>query len=447
MKLLARGAVAILVTWCSSHALADEFTFTNEDGDTVVAQARLAGSGQKLHALELADGQLLLVQQAAVKQRKIADGPKPIDERQMADQLKKMFVEERLLIEIERPFVLAMILAGPKESDPDLNRKQALIKKAGSFLKTVQTTFLKFIRQTRVEASPVQYPLVVLIFESDRNFNQYAAMVTNQKGLSAANIAGFYSQVSNHLVLRMSECDSFTTPLHESIHMQVHNRGIFQRLSPVPTWVNEGMATGFEGDGSKVRNGPTTVSTDYSKLALQARRVDWKEIVQADRAFRGDVFAGEAYGHAWGLHWLLVTKYRAQYGKYIRVMSQKEPLHVDAADVRLKDFEDAIGKNVGELQAEFYTSVARALKRKRAGLNGLPELLMPSPFQLTNRLLDLPPSPTDSAWSLAKPRMLPRDVRISGRSTSTDELRGLTIDMSRPIAERIRLNREHGVDF
>ena len=452
MKMLARRVFTSLVSVaivCSGHTFADEFTYINEDGDTVLAQARLAGSGQKLHALELADGQMLLIPQAAVKQRKIADGPTPIDENQMEAQLKKMFVEERLLVEVVKPFVLAMILAASKDDDSDLRRKQALIKKAGGFLKTVQSTFLRFIRRTRVESTAVRFPLVVLIFESDRNFNQYAAMVTGQKGLSAANIAGFYSQISNQLVLRMSECTTFSTPLHESIHMQVHNRGIFQRLAPVPTWLNEGMATGFEGDGSKVRNGPTTLSTDYSKLALKARRVDWKEIVQEDRAFRGDVFAGEAYGHAWGIHWLLVTRYRSQYGKYVRLMSQKEPLKVDSADVRLKDFETAIGKSVAELQAEFLTAVARAIKRKRASVDGFPktpELWNPQRFQLTNRLFDLDASPVDSAWSFAKPRRL-QSSRRQNVMSDNDGLHDLKIDLSRPIADRIRLNRKRGVDF
>lgn len=434
----------IVILHLAEATHADEFTYVNEDGDTVIAEARLAGSGQGVHALELADGQILIVPQAAIQKRTIKDGPKPIDEDQMVTQLKKMFVEERLLVETARPFVMCLILAGPKSDDPKLRLKQAMLKKAGSFLRTVQNTFLKFIRTARVETKPLPYPLVVLIFEADQNFNQYAAIVTGNRGLSAQNIAGFYSGVSNQLVLRMSECDTFETPLHESIHMQVHNRGIFQRLAPVPTWLNEGMATGFEGDGSKVRNGPSTVSDVYSKLATRTRRLDWKEIVENDRAFRGDVFAGEAYGHAWGLHWLLVTKYRSEYGKYIRLMSNKAPLSIDKPDVRAKDFESVFGKPA-ELQTEFQAALTRALRRKRTRLD-VPslfgsgtELTEVEQFNRFRRQLELPKRLSSDDSSIfevfAKPLLrksgatelvVPERTRWFSRS----------VDLSRPIAER-----------
>lgn len=445
MKLATLLATFILLLAHSTRA--DDFTYVNEDGDTVIAEARLAGSGQGVHALELADGQILLVPQAAIQKRTIKPGPKPVDEKQMVEQLKKMFVEERLLIETARPFVLGFILSGPKSEDRQLRLKQAMLKKAGAFLRTVQTTFLKFIRTARVETKPLTYPLVVLIFEADQNFNQYTAIVTGNRGLSAQNIAGFYSGVSNQLVLRMSECDTFETPLHESIHMQVHNRGIFQRLSPVPTWLNEGMATGFEGDGSKVRNGPTTVSDTYSKLATRTRRLDWREIVENDRAFRGDVFAGEAYGHAWGLHWLLVTKYRAEYGKYIRLMSNKAPLSIDKPEVRAKDFASVFGKP-SELQTEFNAALTRALRRKRTRLD-VPSLL-PSGSALTDVGREHAPfgrSKINGSISapLAKPVLrgwtpqlvVPEQTRWSSES----------VDLSRPLTERLRRGRDLGIDF
>jgi hypothetical protein len=216
-----------------------------------------------------------------------------------------------------------------------------------------------------VETTPVKYPLPVVIFESNRQFDLYALQTTQGQALSPENISAFYDLLTNRLVLRLSECVSFDTPLHEAVHQQVYNRGVLQRLSPVPAWFNEGLATGFEGDGERVRSGPKSVSDRYGRLALRARVVNWREIVGNDRAFQGDVLAAEAYGHAWGLHWLLVTKYRSEYNQLVRHYAAKQPLELDRPDERAAEFEKIVGKSVEALQKEFYTELPKAMARRR----------------------------------------------------------------------------------
>ena len=212
---------------------------------------------------------------------------------------------------------------------------------------------------------------MLLIFETDDDFMKFTEEETggSGRGLSAGNILGYYSGLTNHLVIRMSECHTFETPLHEAIHQQVHNRGVLQRLAPAPAWFNEGIATGFEGNGDRINVGPLKVNSRYSKAAMRARAVDWDDVVADDRAFRGDVLAGEAYAHAWSIHWFLATKYRKQYVEYLQMLSQKQPLAKDDGAARLQDFERVFGKPVGKLQSEFPQWLDQAAKRQKISLN------------------------------------------------------------------------------
>ncbi|MEX1098337.1 MAG: DUF1570 domain-containing protein [Planctomycetales bacterium] len=358
-----RAGMLLLTALCSLSAdglRADTFTYVDPNGARQTVEARLAGSGQRVHALELADGQLLLVPAAAVVERKPGDDPAPIDHAAMEKKLAEKFPPEKLVTWIDKPFVLAMVLARPASEPRERAQRLAGLKQAGKYFGNVQGKFLEFIRTTRVPAKPLRFPLVALIFESDQEFNAYTASVVGDATLSAENIAGFYNAMSNQLVLRLSECDTFQVPMHEFIHMQVHNRGIFERLAPVPVWFHEGIATSFEGERGQVRRTPTNVTERYAGVAGRARTVSFREIVQNDRAFQGDVFAGEAYGNAWALHWLLVTQYKVQYGKYVRHLAEKKALEDYSAVDRLKQFEEIIGKSPDDLQKEFLDRIGRA---------------------------------------------------------------------------------------
>ncbi len=362
--------VAVLIWMCSS-LVADSFTYRNRENKDVTVEAKLAGSGKlkvthpKCHALEMANGSINIIPQVLVSKRVPGKDPLSISHDEMAKELKNVFPNRELLIQIDKPYVVAMVLSGDRHDDKTLRLRKSQVKKAGRYFKGIQSKFKKFIRRTRVQAKAIKYPLPVLIFEDDRDFEAYATIATGSKGLSARNIAGFYSSNSNYLNLRIRECKTFETPLHEAIHQQTYNRQIFQRMAPIPVWFVEGIATGFEGDGENIRSGPTTPRLSYAKVSLNARTVDWKEIVLHDKAFRGDIFAGEAYAHAWGLHWLLVTKYKTKYGKYIRMLSAKKTLEQYPEEDRLKDFEEIIGTDINTLQQQFQKAIVAALKKQR----------------------------------------------------------------------------------
>ncbi len=362
----------VVVAWTTSRLIADEFTYIDRQGETQSVQARLAGSGEGFFALEQTDGQILLVPEGAVEKRTPSDDPEPMDGDRLAAKLQSTFGgAERALAYVEKPQVLIYILHEPTSDRKEIARKTLLMKQAARFLKSMHNKFLNFVRENRLEAQPLKFPLVVLIFELDEDFEDYAREVTGNVGLSAGAIAGFFDQLTNYLVLRESECSTFEVPLHESIHQQVFNRQILQRLAPVPVWFNEGLATGFEGDGKTVRKGPGTVSERYSQLALNANTVTWEEIVRSDKSFQGDVLAGEAYGHAWGLHWLMVVKYRAKYSQYVKLLAQTAPFTKIDEDERLEHLESILDCSIVDLHREFEKSIQAALKRIKPKSNAV----------------------------------------------------------------------------
>jgi hypothetical protein len=261
--------------------------------------------------------------------------------------------------------VCGLVLSGPLSSRIEETRTRAFLTKATGFMKRIEDIFEQFARESHLTLGPPTHPLVVLIFETDEEFEKYAVEITGGRGLSAGNIAGFYSSLTNFLAIRMSECHTFETPLHEAIHQQVYNRQVLKRLAPLPAWYNEGIATGFEGNGDRITNGPVKVNSRYAQMAAAGSPIGWKDLVAEDNAFRGDIFAGDAYMHAWSMHWLLVNNYADEYTKYVKMLGQKEPLAEDSARVRLKEFEEAFGKPPEAFQSELIPKLKLEIKKQR----------------------------------------------------------------------------------
>ena len=349
-------------------ARADHFVYRTEDGETVEVEARLAGTGQGAMALELADGQFRLVPEGSIEKREPKEGPTPVDAAAIEAALEKQFGADLFRSQSKEPFVIGLVLGStlPKTYE---GRAKGFLTKVAGFMKNVDSAFAAFVKEARIPARPPTHPLVVLIFETEGGFEQYSKSISSGRGLAADRLAGFYSGITNHLAIRLAECKTFEVPLHEAIHQQVYNRNVFQRLAPIPRWFDEGIATGFEGNQGKVSIGPTKISARYARQVTEARQLTFDHILSDDDGFFGDILVGEAYGRAWGLHWLLVTKYRSQYGKYVRLLSEKETLHKEEPEQRVADFLEAFGKSPVDIDKEFRPQLDSGIKKQKVVLN------------------------------------------------------------------------------
>lgn len=343
---------------------ADEFTIVNQQGAEETFEAELAGSDDEWHALALADGQYRLVPQAAVRKRVPKDGPVPLTPEAMAKELEQEYGADLFRYDILGNYVVGIVLATPLPKSSE-GRAKAVLDRATRFMKQVETAFATFLKEAKIPSNKPRYPQVMLIFETDLEFEKYTEKITQQRGLQASMIAGFYSGLTNFLAIRLEECSSFDTPFHEAIHQQVYNCGLLQRLSPVPQWFDEGIATGFEAANGKVLAHPTKVSPRYARQALLRDNMTWDEMHLHDEVFRGDVLVSEAYGQAWGLHWLLITKYKNDYNKYLKLLAQKQPLAVDSPEERKSDFSSAFKKSLNDMEREFPEVLQLAVKKQK----------------------------------------------------------------------------------
>jgi Protein of unknown function (DUF1570) len=348
-------------------ASADKFTFTDLDGQSRTVEARLAGTGRGAVALELDDGEWKIVSDGVLTTREPGEDPIPLNSQQMADRLAERFSPERFEYRIADPYVVGLVLAAPLD-EPARAQLRKFFGKATSFVQSIDRVFTRFAEEMGLDPQPNRFPLVMLIFETNEDFNRYAQEATGGEGLSAENISGFYSGATNWLAIRLDECDSFAVPLHEAIHQQTFNRGILQRFAPIPTWFGEGIATGFENDGARVDVDPRRLNRSYATRAMREFTVKFPDIIQSDDAFHGDVLAGDAYVLAWCLHWLLVTQHPQEYTAYVRKLGSLEPLAESNEDQRLEEFREAFGIDPEKLPEIISRELTVAARRQRLKL-------------------------------------------------------------------------------
>ncbi|MFK7777830.1 MAG: DUF1570 domain-containing protein [Gimesia sp.] len=356
----------------SSNLKADLFTIVDESGETVTIEAALYGSGKSgtemLHALIKSDGSIQLVPQGKIIKRVLKPAPKPLTVKQMSEGLIKKFGAETFRFHLQSPFLVGVILAAPLDGTERTEiRVKTFLQKAGRFMKNVDIIFETYSKKMGIELTDYEFPMAMLIFESDDDFEAYAKETTSL-GDGVKNILAYYSSISNNLILRMSECSSFETPLHEAIHLQTSNRGVVKRLAPIPTWFMEGIATGFEGKGDRINVSPDRINSHYALLSGIAKLLNWSEVVALNGVFRGSILSGDAYVHAWGLHWMLVTKYPNQYVEYIKNLSSKEPFEKSSSKQQYKEFMEILKVSPEELQLKFKLELVQAILKQKVKL-------------------------------------------------------------------------------
>ena len=357
---------AVLLGLATNPTFADTFEYVDAEGKDKKVEARFYGEGQGAIALELGDGSLSIVPQAALKKRMPGDDPTPMTPQEMLTRLEGEFGEDLFRGRVEKQYVVGVVLTAPLPKSSE-RRVGANLLKAARYMTGIENMFQRFCKSIKIDREDPKFPLVVLIFETDDDFNAYTTKHTGGQGLSAENIAGFYSPRTNFLYVRMSECYSFATPLHEAIHQQCFNTRVLSRLAPLPVWFSEGIATGFEGNGDRVQSDPFKLNAAYVKIITKSgglpRQMSWDDVVTTDQVFRGDIFAGSAYIHAWSMHWLLVSKFRKQYPEYLRYLSTLEPLTEESTRVRSAKFEEIFGATPNSIQEEFGPAFQAAMKR------------------------------------------------------------------------------------
>lgn len=371
MWMLSLCGLAVLSIAAVSRA--EELTYVNTQGEQVVVTGRLTARGQGMEAFERDDGWIDFIPGGAIVKRDPSVEPAPYSCEQMVEVLERKFSKDLLRTEVRDPFVTAMVLEAPLERTGERGAT-IFLRRAGKFMENVDSMFMRFAKSMDLPTRELRFPLVMVIFESDDDFDEYFTEISGGRGLQASNVLGVYSAVTNWLAVRMTLLDSFEVPLHEAIHQQAKNR-LYHRLAPAPAWFDEGIATGFEGNGERVIVNPTQVNEHFAQLVTRLPQgIDWTQIAGDNASFSTDVLAGNAYTVAWALHWMMVTEHRKTYRDYIVSLSEWDPmnewkpLELTSREELLGRFEDSFGVTVAEVQESFPKKFEVAVKRQRVNL-------------------------------------------------------------------------------
>ena len=199
----------------------------------------------------------------------------------------------------------------------------------------------------RVRGFAVNAPdssLTAIVFRSQQEFFEYARRdgVASAKGLQ-----GYYSLKSNRVALfdsqnLLTKAESIrhrpgvaasariagntaNTIIHEAAHQVGYNIGVHSRISAVPIWVVEGLATVLEPDGMRVRQSraeklnPERLSwfrNQHRPLRLQGSMA---RLIASDNFFFSQTL--NSYSESWALTYFLLdnpTRQR-QFVKYLKI--------------------------------------------------------------------------------------------------------------------------------
>lgn len=213
---------------------------------------------------------------------------------------------------------------------------------------------------------PPEFPLVVVVFGSQAEFNR----VARRDGMSnPGGFAGYYSPTSNWVVTR-HDTNAVTgnrTLIHEALHQFAFNTGIQQRWAATPLWCAEGLATMFEAPGvhdgrrhsrARDRLNPALAEVLRQRIADPAGADMLESLVESDHLFERDPEFG--YALSWGLVWYLAETRPAQLNAYLQKIARRPRGEPYAAADRKAEFRQAFGIDFVMLHSHFVRYLAEA---------------------------------------------------------------------------------------
>jgi len=157
------------------------------------------------------------------------------------------------------------------------------------------------------------------------------------------------------------------TIIHETTHQVGFNIGIHSRIGGTHLRVLEGMATVLESPGIRTRSsaGGQTEKVNAERLtwfrkSYSERREpgDLGKLIASDDMFRSQTL--DAYSAAWGITWFLTENpARARlFSKYLKTISEHDPLLQYSAEERLRDFQTTFG-DIARLEVDYVRAMDR----------------------------------------------------------------------------------------
>jgi len=285
-------------------------------------------------------------------------------------------------------------------------------QKFGQLFEEVYRTFYGYFSRRRFQIDEPEFPLVAIVFPDRARFVEYSR---RDKVVALRGMMGYYLPTSNRIALFESDREALSadrrtannnaislrlenqfqagdggptsqfwsagnfgaigswrgngagiesglegTIVHETTHQVAFNTGLHSRIGENPTWVVEGLATVFEApgirDASNSRNIETRINRSrclwFKEFAKSRRRPkSLADYVASDAMFKKQRL--DAYSQAWALTFFLIETRSSDYSRYLREMTERDPLKPYPQEARLADFKRAFGDDLNRLDVNF----------------------------------------------------------------------------------------------
>lgn len=207
-------------------------------------------------------------------------------------------------------------------------------------LESMDRGLATFTRKLGCEPQEPIVPLVVVVFRTEQEFQQYKSM--------PPQVVAYYNVVSNQIVLHeepplmktrpdLALGQALATIAHEGTHQILHNIGVQQRLSVWPMWLNEGLAeylspTSF-GNNHRWKGAGEVNDLRMFELEtyIQSRSYKGLDGETIRNTVQSQQLDSTGYATAWALTHLLVEKKNDSFQDYMRLLQTMKPLQGMAA--------------------------------------------------------------------------------------------------------------------
>jgi len=365
--------MAQVLLWAPAGAM--ERVTVQRQGGRLVVEGRLVTEAADGGLLLLArDGALWAIQPDELVRRESTDVPfQPLDRDELAELLLKE-LPAGFRVRRTAHYLICH------------NTSPAYAHWCGSLFERLYMAFTNYWSRRGFELKKPEFPLVAIVFSDQRSYVNYAQ---RELGKAAASTIGCYSLRTNRMAMydltgrgsrlavrspaqinrMLSGAEAFrtvATVVHEATHQIAFNCGLHQRYSDCPLWFSEGIAIYFETpDLTSPRGWRSVGQVNHQRLArlhryLPRRPADsLQRLITSDDRFRDTSQALDAYAEAWGLTHFLLSHHARQYVAYLERLAQKPPAVMDDPATRLREFQEAFGRDLRKLDEEFLRYVAR----------------------------------------------------------------------------------------
>lgn len=265
----------------------------------------------------------------------------------------------------------------------------------GEICEDTYRTFHRYFSVRGFKIAQPEFPLVVIVFPDRAGFAAYC----RKDGLEPpSGMLGYYMRLTNRVALfdgggnlnaeldppadrakmetvsadetavrfdAMLEGNLHDTIVHETTHQVAFNTGLHSRIGPTPKWVIEGLATMFEAPGIRdsQRSASPKSRINRSRFVwfgnyMQSRR---RPHSLADFVGTDDLYASatlDAYSEGWALTFFLAETRHAAYGRFLKLIAQRNPLKAYPAAERVADFRKTFGE-LKTLEADYLRFYAK----------------------------------------------------------------------------------------